>query len=457
MSPGPRTERAEGARLGEPQDIVEQAALRWEVVLSVGRALFCLLILIRTLVTVLPDNGGLWRAGPEVPILLAIIAFSIWSVRRVRTNRATDNTLVASVIVDAIGCFLALLLNVLTPWTGYAGILLKPDVAALLVVMMAAGFRLSSRAATVACVLNGLAAAALVAIDLERNAAMVRFTPNDVLLFAMLLVTTMAIALVLSTRIRRLVFLAAEQRVTAERAKQNLFDILSSSHEMRSAISAVVLETDLFLRAASGEGALAERDDVVRVGNELRSGLDRLHALVASMRERTYAELATQQGATSVEIEPALDAVLARVRPAYPAVHFVKSLPEAEARVKGASGPRARLVGGQENLDRVLSNLIVNACEGDGRASCSEVAISVRGDGPHVTIAVRDDGPGFPAEVLSLGGLERNSTTKPRGSGLGLFLVHTMVTASGGVLSLRNLAEGGAEVTIQLLRDSGFS
>ena len=60
-----------------------------------------------------------------------------------------------------------------------------------------------------------------------------------------------------------------------------------------------------------------------------------------------------------------------------------------------------------------------------------------------------DDGPGFPPDVLAAAPGTFVST-KADGSGIGMFLVASVVDASGGLLERRNPARGGAEVVISL-------
>src|SRR6476469_4507692 len=70
------------------EDIVQRAAFRWEGVISVGRALFCLTILVRLVGLAVREPDGMSRMGPEAPLLLLLIAFSVWVVLRTRSGKA---------------------------------------------------------------------------------------------------------------------------------------------------------------------------------------------------------------------------------------------------------------------------------------------------------------------------------------------------------------------------------
>ena len=460
--------RVEGRQLGpgsEPESdresdpvtlSVDQSAFRWEAVISGVRAAFCAMILVRLVATGVLGAGGSARVLIETPVLLALLGFSLWIIARARSGRATTNLLLLSVAVDAIGCFVALLTNVLLPWPSYDGILRIPDAAALLVVTTASGFRLSPSAARLGCILHALSTSILIALDLSQNSARVAYGARDIVLFAILVLGAMSLATVISTRVRHLVRLGAMQQVRAERARLNLWHVLEGNHEMRSALSAVALETDLFLRAARSYGSPGERgdregvsqDELVRVGCDLRAELARLNALVVGMRERSYAELAAMHAAARVNVREIADEVVARAHARFPGV-LVTVLGDAEASVV--------MAGGRTSLDRVLTNLVMNACEGDGRAGAKHVEIDVRRrpnkheeQEERVTIVVRDDGPGIPAQVLASPVDARGPTTKAEGSGLGFFLVHTIVAATGGSLTRATRSIGGAEVIVDL-------
>lgn len=66
-----------------------------------------------------------------------------------------------------------------------------------------------------------------------------------------------------------------------------------------------------------------------------------------------------------------------------------------------------------------------------------------------IALSFRDSGPGFPPDLLPKL-LDPFFTTKDHGTGLGLPIVNTIVTAHGGQLLLSNPEEGGAMITILL-------
>jgi PAS domain S-box-containing protein len=109
------------------------------------------------------------------------------------------------------------------------------------------------------------------------------------------------------------------------------------------------------------------------------------------------------------------------------------------------------VLGDRVQMQQVLLNLIVNAC--DAMASMAgDRVVSLRtrlADESHLEIAVADIGPGIPAADL-----ERIFTpfvtTKPQGMGLGLAVCRTILEAHHGTLHATNAADGGAKMVVRL-------
>lgn len=100
-------------------------------------------------------------------------------------------------------------------------------------------------------------------------------------------------------------------------------------------------------------------------------------------------------------------------------------------------------------LTQALVNLVINAIQAVGRDGRVEVTGGLEQGEGALTIAVRDTGPGVPADKRSAI-FEPYFTTKPEGSGLGLWIVQQIITAHGGAVEAANAAEGGAVFTVHL-------
>jgi signal transduction histidine kinase len=133
-------------------------------------------------------------------------------------------------------------------------------------------------------------------------------------------------------------------------------------------------------------------------------------------------------------------------------------LAEREVRVSLAPGAGARMEAGDRvQLQQVLLNLIVNACEAmsckapEGR--CLRVATGVGPQGS-VQVEVTDSGPGIAADALGQV-FDAFFSTKAGGLGLGLSLARAIVQAHGGRIAASNAPGGGATLHITLPQRAG--
>jgi signal transduction histidine kinase len=114
------------------------------------------------------------------------------------------------------------------------------------------------------------------------------------------------------------------------------------------------------------------------------------------------------------------------------------------------------VAGDEERLRQVLVNLGLNALDavkagGLVRVSCrlEPPATDRPGGGPQVAILVDDDGSGIPPDARDRI-FEPFFTTKAQGSGLGLSIVHAIVTQHGGRIRVEESPEGGARFALTL-------
>lgn len=93
------------------------------------------------------------------------------------------------------------------------------------------------------------------------------------------------------------------------------------------------------------------------------------------------------------------------------------------------------IVGHAVTLNRVLSNLIDNACRAAGPRG--RVRVTVGGDDDHARLEVEDSGPGFGAGP-------------PGRASLGLDIVESLVEAGGGDVTADSSSLGGARLVVTL-------
>ncbi len=104
----------------------------------------------------------------------------------------------------------------------------------------------------------------------------------------------------------------------------------------------------------------------------------------------------------------------------------------------------------REQIRRALHNLLKNALEASRSNGTIEVRVERAGEEPFAAvIKVKDHGMGMTEEILAQA-LQPHFTTKRQGSGLGLCIVHKIITDHGGTLQLESTVQRGTTVTIKL-------
>lgn len=108
------------------------------------------------------------------------------------------------------------------------------------------------------------------------------------------------------------------------------------------------------------------------------------------------------------------------------------------------------LKGDELLLRQVLVNLIQNAMEAtpDG----GEVSVSARVDGKRVELRVTDTGHGIDRSIAD-SVFNPFFTTKDKGTGLGLALVHRIVTSHSGTITIESPEQGGTAFVLRLPRE----
>src|SRR5207248_9928443 len=100
-------------------------------------------------------------------------------------------------------------------------------------------------------------------------------------------------------------------------------------------------------------------------------------------------------------------------------------------------------------LRRAVFNLVQNAL--DAMPGGGTVTLAGQGTATHVRLQVRDTGSGIPAAQLGRM-FEALYTTKPGGTGLGLYITREIVAAHGGQITVQSVKDQGTTFTITLPR-----
>jgi len=211
--------------------------------------------------------------------------------------------------------------------------------------------------------------------------------------------------------------LTAQERAASQQ-RQFLAD---ASHELRSPLTLLTSEVELALRRPR---TAAEHEQTLRHIGADTSRLVHLTDQLLDL-ERSGTGLANQALA-STDLQSAVRRAARRGTSALTGTPRQVAVGELTAVQVAASA---------EQLDMVLGNLIDNAVtHGDGTVRIT-AAVADR----HVLVQISDEGPGLPTELIphAIDRFRRADTARTTpGSGLGLALVHRVLTGLGGELRL---------------------
>jgi signal transduction histidine kinase len=211
------------------------------------------------------------------------------------------------------------------------------------------------------------------------------------------------------------------------------------AHEINNPMSFVTSNVNSMLRELRDEPNLSETmkeyvDDVLPATLD---GIKRVNATVADLRRFARGDPEAHTGYDlDVEVETALRITHGQI---------------GHCRVEKELGGVGTLVGRPRQIVQVLVNLLVNA--GQATASGGVVRISTRREGNAVRVEVRDTGTGMSEETK--GRLfEPFFTTKPagEGTGLGLSVVHGIITSHGGRIEVESELGQGTAFILSLPR-----
>ncbi|GAV23025.1 two-component system sensor histidine kinase NtrB [Carboxydothermus pertinax] len=116
------------------------------------------------------------------------------------------------------------------------------------------------------------------------------------------------------------------------------------------------------------------------------------------------------------------------------------------------------ILGDDERLFFVLTNLLTNACEAIGKDGLITLETFFDEKEGKVGLRISDNGPGVPEELQSKI-FEPFFTTKTEGTGLGLAICYRTVEEHNGSIKVYNNASGGAtfEITLPLNLENAYS
>jgi len=197
------------------------------------------------------------------------------------------------------------------------------------------------------------------------------------------------------------------------------------SHDLRQPLTSILANAEFLTQPDISE---VEKNDFYR---DIRLDIDRINELVSSL----------------LECSKGRDAL-------WPAAHNIVHTIERAIRITGVRQEFSRLIikhhhkgraigwFDANSLERVVANLLLNACEAVDPGS-GQIIVTTAGDIDSLQIEIWDNGPGIPAAIQDSLFQPFVSYGKAAGNGLGLAIAKKIVEDHGGVIHLDERSETG--------------
>jgi len=202
-------------------------------------------------------------------------------------------------------------------------------------------------------------------------------------------------------------------------------------HDIRNDLQQVTAYADLLINECDDES-------MCKYISMIQSSADHAVELTDTARELADAMVSVTQDSQAVNLRAVLEKEVSEVQSSYPnaAVTYETTIPDI-------------VVNANDMLASVFRNLLKNAIQhNDKSVAAVEVSATDRDD--TVTVRVADNGPGVPDDQKEVifGRAERG--LESAGTGIGLYLVETLVTDYGGEVSVKDNQPEGAVFIVEL-------
>ena len=219
----------------------------------------------------------------------------------------------------------------------------------------------------------------------------------------------------------------------------------SIAHEINQPLSIVRLTAQSLLKGQeTADNQPSLRPELIQSLSTLNTEVERIATISNKIRSLLRS---TETNLGTVDLLQVIESSVRYVQSNHPHGHWIDITP-----LQAITAGQAVIKGDGVQLQLALINLLRNAL--DALISTSplqntspRVAISLTEDDAFWTLAVEDNGPGLNDQLLET--LPLNST-KPTGSGLGLFIVRTTAESHGGLLELNPGNSGGVRACLRL-------
>ena len=216
-------------------------------------------------------------------------------------------------------------------------------------------------------------------------------------------------------------------------------------HDFRNPMSSLRLDAQM-LEKESAKGPAARPARVAELAGRMRHTLDRMDRIF-----REFLTLArpdrpdTADAADRTDLAACARECAETITPRYEAAGM-------RLDVVAPDGP-VPIAGPSAGIQRAILNLLLNALQHGRAPGPVRLTVEAAPDAPRVALEVEDNGPGIPRSARAKA-FDMFYTTRPQGTGLGLFMARLAVEHAGGRLDAVDPRDGrgGARLRMQFPR-----
>ena len=206
-------------------------------------------------------------------------------------------------------------------------------------------------------------------------------------------------------------------------------------HDFRNPMSSVRLDVQMLNKeAAKGETCRTER--IQELAGRVRGTVDRMDKV---FKEFLFMARPSPEERERVDLASCVKDCLSLLTPRFEQAGITIDVDLGDEPLEVLAYPSA--------VQRALANIMINAEQVSSAGDSIEIRVS--GSGSNAVIDISDNGPGVPvSERSSI--FEMFVSSRPGGTGLGLFLAKTAIEKSGGTIQVTDSPTNGATFKISL-------
>lgn len=225
--------------------------------------------------------------------------------------------------------------------------------------------------------------------------------------------------------------LQESQALVVQQEKQAAFGLLAAgiAHEVGNPLAAI----------SSLVQMLKRRHDEEYTRERLQMVDDQLRRIQRTLRELVDFSRPAETARSQCDIHELIEAALSIAK-------YYKRKKGKQIITRYAENlPRVRVV--RDQIVQVFLNLVLNALDATDEGGTIEIATTLAGG--RIRVAIRDDGRGVSAEDRERI-FQPYFTTKPTGTGLGLFVCRRIVEQAGGTIELAETSPQGSTFAVEI-------